>query len=296
MSSQSVQLKPYMIADVPPRAFFLSDAAHVAFELALRDIEFAMLTDDTALFKNEFRNACRALDNYSCVQNAGWYSIMDSHFNAVCKKRNLYEYSASEFKLREPIAQLLMSENVKSDELEEPFNAWSADIRKYISEEAKLLRPFEDRLAPDIGVKVLANGGNDWEYLARYILVVLDNHKRINELVSFVLQLKAATALASAVERERLLPLIEKNVSSATYEKLKTAGFDYEKPGAAVTSDTDPALLKGISRLASGTPKLQVNKAGTVFSRTFSGQNSKTESRSRSRTRSRTMSRDSEAQ
>jgi len=271
--SPTMEAKPLVrFSDLPPRAFFVSDAVHAAFELSLNDCEFALLTENVELFKIEFENACRAMDNYVCIQNAGWYNILDSHFNGVCRKRKLYEAVANEYKLRTSVFSLLgadaeraplatmLSNTNETGRLEAAFQKWAEGVQFYIESEMKLMRPFEDRLAPEIGVKVLANGGNDWEYLARFVLVILDNHNRMNELASFLLQLQKTLETCTIIEQGRLLPLVRKNIKTSTLDKMKTLGFTQEEP-VETNPPSDPALFKAFSRMGSEVPKLPMSRA-----------------------------------
>jgi len=267
-----------MFEDLPVRAFFLSDAAHAAFELTLRDCEYALLARKLDLFKAEFSSACRALDNYLCIQNAGWYQVMDSNYYNICAERKIYEAAALEYKLRNPVqtelevrsplAHMIAATEGKSvfEAVSKAFADWASAIRTYFETEEKLFRVFQDRLAPEIGVKVLANGGNDWEYLFRYLLVVLDNHGCMSQLVAFVLQLEKTIARCTVVEEGRLLPLVTKNVKESTLKKLRSAGFTYEDPVEQVSPETtsEGGLVRAISRNLSGKMMSEKTSGGSV--------------------------------
>mmetsp|Transcript_769 Transcript_769/g.2071 ORF Transcript_769/g.2071 Transcript_769/m.2071 type:complete len:270 (+) Transcript_769:265-1074(+) len=217
-----------LFRDALPPALFVSHAAHTVFEIALLDCQFARLTQNAMLLHSEVKALSRALDNYTCIQRAGWYTILDTHFNGVCQRHNLYAKSSTELVQRDQLT-LALSQQRPFEEVEALLAEWSAEIFDFLKTENAILRPFEDRLLPEISVQIFANGGNDWEWFLWYLITKLEKHRRLDELATLALQLQAALKRCSTpVERARILPAVARSMTAPTLERLLSVGFSTE--------------------------------------------------------------------
>jgi len=261
-SSSRSRAKAYLA----PRSFFLSDATHIMLEMAMRDCEFALIVNDMERFGLEFKSACRVLDNYSFLQTAGWYAVLDARFSNIAKKRGVYDALVAETESRRRLAQALTTtEPVEPEQLEPVFETWSEQVRAVVIKETKLFRPFEGRLTSEIGVKVLANGGNDWEFFMQRLFTSLESHQQMHELAAFVRQLQAALQRCTDVERERLLPVIEKTLQSETLQLLQGMGVELHSLPEPPVSEQPQRIVRSTSS------RSMANLKATISSKSLSG-------------------------
>eukprot|EP00183_Erythrolobus_madagascarensis_P006533 CAMPEP_0185843604 /NCGR_PEP_ID=MMETSP1354-20130828/31_1 /TAXON_ID=708628 /ORGANISM="Erythrolobus madagascarensis, Strain CCMP3276" /LENGTH=260 /DNA_ID=CAMNT_0028543121 /DNA_START=89 /DNA_END=871 /DNA_ORIENTATION=+ len=219
-----------VLKDTPPAAFFVSQATHMVLEMALLDCRFAVMTENAMMLQNEAKALARALDNYACIQRAGWYAVIDSHFNGSAQKNGLYEKSSQETTAREQFMESL-ARGRSFQEIGVLLGNWTELVYDFLKHENYVLRPFEDYLLPEISIQILANGGNDWEWFLSYLVVKLEKHHKFTELATFALQMQAAIKRCpTRLERGRILPAFCRSMTPATLGKIAAAGFQEDRP------------------------------------------------------------------
>mmetsp|Transcript_2529 Transcript_2529/g.4455 ORF Transcript_2529/g.4455 Transcript_2529/m.4455 type:complete len:296 (-) Transcript_2529:55-942(-) len=251
-----------LLLDSYPPAFFLVDYSYQAVSLSILDCKFDLISADYKKLRDDFMKVSRALDNIATIHKAGWYKVLDKQLDNLCTNEGLPKNLDEEFLFRGPVLSAIDTEN--AEEVKSSLNAWATHVEMTIKHELEVLTPLTSKLRPEISTDILANGGNDWEWFFGYILQQLESHRKYIEIGTFVLFIQTTTKLGGPVQQQRILPLVEKNVSQLMYGKLK--GIGYRGLEKHVEEETPGALLKGVTGIGSP-PKATIPQPRAMGSR-----------------------------